>query len=135
MDGNRLRIWYWGYDLAQISPTDTTYHVNLVGSDLHPQTGQWGIGTSQYVYTNMASVTEHENITSDITIGYYQNLGTITVPNDLPSLLNVYSINGQLIYQNTFTNTINFNVDYEGVILINVVNDNSVETKKYVSFK
>jgi hypothetical protein len=135
MDGNRLRIWYWGYDLAQISPTDTTYHVNLVGTDLHPQTGQWGIGTSEYVYTNMVSIAENENITSDITIGYYKNLGTITVANDLPSLLNVYSINGQLIYQSTFTNTINFNVDYEGVILINVVNDNTVLTKKYVSHK
>ena len=53
MDDNRLRMWYWGYDLAEINPTDTTYHVHSVGSDLHPNPGHWGIGTSEYLFNEI----------------------------------------------------------------------------------
>ena len=55
MDGNRLRLWYWGYDLAEIGPLDTTYHVHLVGADLHPDFDHWGIGTSEYLFSNMTT--------------------------------------------------------------------------------
>ena len=55
MDGNRLRLWYWGYDLAEIGPLDTTYHVHLVGADLHPDSDHWGIGTSEYLFSNMTT--------------------------------------------------------------------------------
>jgi len=133
MDSNRLRIWYWGYDLAQISPIDTAYHVHLVGSDLHPNIGHWGIGTSEYVFTNMTSITENNEINPNISIEYYHNKGIIKTNNTLPSVINIYSISGQLLYQNKFTNTLNFNIDYDGLILINVNNDSSVLTKKYFS--
>ncbi len=135
MDGNRLRLWYWGYDLAQVGPVDTTYHVTSVGSDLHPNTNQWGIGTSEYVFSNIVSVTEKEKIDSDIRVQFYQNKGVVNTNNTLPSVLKVYSISGQLLYQNTFTTTLNFNIEYEGVILIHVLNDQSVLTTKYISSK
>ena len=53
MDNNRLRIWYWGYNLAEINTVDTTYNVHLVGPDLHPDSGHWGIGTSEYLFRNI----------------------------------------------------------------------------------
>jgi hypothetical protein len=134
MDGNKLRIWYWGYDLAQIGPTDTTYHVNTVGSDFHPNVGHWGVGTSEFVFDNITSITEKEETNSAFEIKYYQNKGIIKVNNTLPSVINIYSVSGQLLYKNTFTNTHRFNIDYDGLILINVMNDNSVLTKKYISF-
>ena len=133
MDSNRLRIWYWGYDLAQISPIDTTYHVHLVGSDFHPDPDHWGIGTSEYVFSNITNITEKDEIDPNITIHYYQNKGVIKTNNKLPLTINIYSVNGQLLYRNTFTYTLNFNIDYDGLILINVTNDNSVLTKKYIS--
>ncbi len=55
MDGNRLRLWYWGYDLAEIGPLDTTYHVHLVGADLHPDSDHWGIGTSDYLSNRLST--------------------------------------------------------------------------------
>lgn len=118
-----------------MGPVDKTYHVNLVGLYLHPETGQWGIGTSEYVYSNMASVIENNAIDSDITMDYSQNSGLIMINNDMPSLLNVYSINGQLLYQKAFTNSLHFNIDYNGMILIHVINDYSFLTKKYISYK
>ena len=134
MDGNKLRIWYWGYDLAEISPADTTYHVHLVGSDLHPDTGHWGIGTSEYLFSNITNMTEEDEIDPNISIQYYQNKGTINTNNTLPSVINVFSVSGQLLFRKPFTNRLNFNIDYDGLILINVTNDYSVLTKKYISY-
>jgi hypothetical protein len=133
MDGNRLRIWYWGYDLAEINPIDTTFHVHLVGSDLHPDEGHWGIGTSEYLFTSIVNIAEEDEVDPNITLTYYGNKGTVTTNNTLPSEVNVYSVNGQLLYRNTFTNSINFNINYEGLILINVTNGYSTQTKKYIS--
>jgi len=135
MDDNRLRIWYWGYDLAQISRTDTTYHVHLVGADLHPNINHWGIGTSEYLFSNITNVTKGNEIDSNITMEYYQNRGVIKTNNASLSVINVYSISGQLLYRNTFINILSFNIDYDGLILINVTNDYSVLTKKYISSK
>ncbi len=136
MDGNKLRIWYWGYDLGHINPldiSDTTYNVHLVGSDLHPNTGHWGIGTSEYIFSNTTNITEEHIIDPNISIDYYRNKGTIKTNNTSPSIINIYSVNGQLLYRNTFTNSHNFSIDYNGLILINVTSDNSVLTKKYIS--
>ena len=133
MDSNKLRIWYWGYDLAQIGPIDTTYHVHLVGSDLHPDRNQWGIGTSQYIFNNSTSIAENDVINPDISIKYHQNKGAIKINNMRPSIINIYSLNGQLLYRKTFTNSLSFNLNYRGLIFINVINDNSVLTNKYIS--
>jgi hypothetical protein len=134
MDGNKLRIWYWGYDLAQIGPTDTTYHVHLVGSDLHPDRGHWGIGTSEYTFSDIkTNIAEKDIVDPNIAIEYYQNKGVVKTHNSLPSVINVYSISGQLLYKNTFTNSLKFTIDYDGFIIINVVNDNSLLTKKFIS--
>jgi hypothetical protein len=133
MDGNRLRIWYWGYDLAEVSPTDTTYHVHLVDSDLHPDIGHWGIGTSEYVFTDMTSLSENDKTSGMITIDYFGNKGAIRTDNSAQSNINIYSVNGQLLYQNTFTNAIDFRLEYDGLILINVSNEYATVTKKYIS--
>ena len=133
MDSNRLRIWYWGYDLAKIGPVDTTYHVHLVGSDLHPDWGHWGIGTSEYIFSNTSNTIEKDEVAPNITVKYYQNKGTIKIDNTLPSIINISSISEQLLFQNMFTSTLNFNIDYDGIILINVINDNLVLTNKYFS--
>lgn len=135
MDGNKLRIWYWGYDLAEIGAVDTVFHVNVVGSDFHPKPGHWGIGTSEYIFNDiLTNITEKDEIDPDIKIEYYRNKGVVRTNNASPSTINIYSINGRLLYRNTFTNTLHFNIDYEGLILINVSNKNSVLTKKGISF-
>jgi len=137
LDGNRLRIWYSGYNLSSIDTTgglnDTTYNAYFIGPELHVNSGFWGIGTSEYVFPNMTSISEKDEVNSIIAIKYHQNKGVIKVNNALPSVINIYSVSGQLLYKNTFTNTLNFNIDYDGLILINVINDNSVLTKKYIS--
>jgi hypothetical protein len=138
MDGNRLRIWYWGYDLSQINPsdiTDTTYHVHAVGPDLHPDVGHWGIGTSEYVYSSVTSTEMNAETNAKINIQYYHNQGTVYMENALSSIINVYSINGQLLYSNTFSGSHRFSIEYKGLILIKVSNNNSVVTEKFMSSK
>jgi hypothetical protein len=133
MDGNRLRVWYWGYDLAEIGPVDTSYHVTLVGNNLIPNVGQWGIGTSEYLFDSISDLHEEGEIDSSISIEYYGNHGHIETQTALPSIVHVYSVNGQLLYRNTFKKVLNFNIDYNGLILINVSNDKSVRSKKCFS--
>jgi hypothetical protein len=134
MDGDKLRLYYWGYDLGEIGPVDTTYHVHLVGNDLHPDDGHWGIGMSEYQFSVITDLTEESEPDSNISIEFNQNRGIIRTNNTLPSIVNIYSVSGKLLYKNTFTHTHKFSVDYDGIILINVTNNNSVLTKKHVSF-
>ena len=140
LDGNRLRIWYSGNNISSIDTTgatnDTTYNVYFIGGiggELHVDSDFWAIGTSEYVFDNITAVDEISTENDNITIQYYQNKGAIKVNNTLPSVINIYSVSGQLLYRNTFTNTHSFNIDYNGLIMINVVNNNSVLTQKYIS--
>ncbi|MFT4662422.1 MAG: hypothetical protein ACI9AT_001023 [Ulvibacter sp.] len=135
MDGNKLRIWYWGYDLAEIGPIDTTYHVHLEGTDLHPNIGHWGIGTSEYLFTSVTGISDPDEINSNISIEFNNGNGFIRTYTTEQSVMHVYAANGQLLYHNTFRNTLNFNIDYNGLILINVTNGKSVATKKCFSLK
>ena len=142
LDGNRLRIWYSGHNISSIdttvTPFDTTYNAHFIGGiggELHVDAGFWGIGTSEYVFPNSVGIKDAAYINEKISISYYRNKGVVETKNNLQSTINIYSVSGQLLYRNTFTNTLNFNIDYDGLILINVINDNSVLTQKYISFK
>lgn len=138
LDGNRLRIWYSGHNISSIDTSgvmnDTTYNAHFIGNELHVDAGFWGIGTSEYVFDNLTSIAEKDEINSNIAIKYYQKKGTIKINNTLPSVINIYSVSGQLLYSNKFASSLNFHIDYNGLILINVINDNSVLTEKYISF-
>ncbi len=52
-DNNRLRIWYAGNHVGDISGSDTTYHVTVDSLGLHVDPAYWGIGTSDYQFTNV----------------------------------------------------------------------------------
>jgi hypothetical protein len=137
LDGSRLRIWYSGHNISSIDTTgglnDTTYNAHFIGNEIHVNSGFWGIGTSEYLFPSLTSLNETENVNKNISIQYYQNKGVIKINNSLQSLINVYSISGQLLYKGTFKKDHNFNLDYNGLILINIINDNIVATKKYIS--
>ena len=137
LDGDRLRIWYSGHNISSIDTTggmnDTTYNVHFIGNELHVDSGYWAMGTSEYVFPSTTAIDETISLNENITIKYYQNKGLIQTYNSSPSVINVFSVNGQLLYSNTFTNNHSFNIDYNGLILINVVNSNAVITQKYIS--
>lgn len=135
MDSNRLRIWYWGYDLGNINQNDTTYNLHSVGTDLHPDVGHWGIGTSEYIFDKPTGFDHGQIENEDIKINYYQNAGHIETQSIIPSTINVYSVNGQLLYSNNFTKRHYFTLNYDGLILINVTNDISFSTKKFNASK
>ena len=135
MDGNKLRIWYAGHNISEIDTmlNDTINHLHFIGNELHVDSGFWGIGTSEYVFNSPTAVGEIADVNEDITIQYHQNIGVVETKYNSQSIINVYSISGQLLYRNTFTNRLDFNIDYDGLILINVTNNNIVITKKYIS--
>lgn len=52
-DNGRLRIWYAGNRLADVSGTDTTYHITFDSlGGIHADPNYWGIGTSEYQFAN-----------------------------------------------------------------------------------
>jgi hypothetical protein len=52
-DNGRLRIWYAGNRLADVSGTDTTYYVTIDSlGGIHVDPDYWGIGTSEYQFAN-----------------------------------------------------------------------------------
>ncbi|MGB0887765.1 MAG: hypothetical protein ACPGSL_06560 [Vicingaceae bacterium] len=139
LDGNRLRIWYSGHNISSIDTTnmmnDTTYHVHFIGNELHVDPGYWAIGTSEYVFPNITGIGEKDESNPAVSIRYQLNKGNIKINNKLKSTINIYSVSGQLIYTNTFKKNHNFNLNHNGLIIINVINKKSVLTKKFVSYK
>ncbi|MGB1032263.1 MAG: hypothetical protein ACPGWM_06600, partial [Flavobacteriales bacterium] len=63
MDGDNLRIWYSGHNISEIDTltNDTTNHVFFIGDELHVNYGNWGIGTSEYLFDTSSSLTENKN--------------------------------------------------------------------------
>lgn len=138
LDGNRLRIWYSGHNISSIDTTgginDTTYNVHFLGGELHVDSGFWAMGTSEYVFNNVITIDKIITEKDYTTIQYYQNKGFIKINNSQPSVINIYSVSGLLLYKKAFTNIHHFNIDYNGLILIHIVNNNSIITKKFISY-
>ncbi|MBL7884646.1 MAG: T9SS type A sorting domain-containing protein [Bacteroidia bacterium] len=56
-EDGRLRIWYAGNRLADVSGSDTTYHVVFDSlGNIHPHPDYWGIGTSEYQFPNTTNI-------------------------------------------------------------------------------
>ena len=85
LDGNRLRIWYSGYNLSSIDTTnmmnDTTYNAYFIGNELHVNSGFWGIGTSEYVFPNLVEV---EDLIIENSIQVYPNPASNILKIQLP---------------------------------------------------
>lgn len=57
-DNGRLRIWYAGNHIGDISGTDTTYHITADSAGIHVDPEYWGIGTSEYQFSGITSVND-----------------------------------------------------------------------------
>ena len=90
-------------------------------------------GLTAIKYQQMRSVWKGHIQFSLVTIPI-QVFNAVETKNNSTSILKVYAINGQLLFEKSFTNNLQFNLDYNGLILINVLNDNSVLSKKCISF-
>ena len=135
LDGNRLRIWYAGHNISEIDTVlnDTINHVHFIGNELHVDSGYWGIGTSEFIFRDPIGLDE---VTPNQTISilYNENYGIVETKNQVPSALQIYAVNGQLLFEKKFTASLHFNIDYHGLVFIKVTNGNSILTKKYFSF-
>jgi hypothetical protein len=137
IDGNKLRIYYAGHNISEIDTAinDTTNHVHFIGNELHVDSGYWAIGTSEYTFPYPIGIQEINTKNQDISIQYYLNNGFIELDNNNPSELKIFSLNGQLLYEKEFLNSVQFRLNYNGLILIQVTNNGFIETKKYLSIK
>ena len=135
LDGNKLRIWYAGNSLAHIDTilNDTTYFAQFVGNELHPDSGRWGIGTSEYEFLHGTGVNSGPSTSDQIAIYYYQNRGYITLPKNDRAHLRIYTTTGQLLKEESFTGFHEFRLNYSGLIFIQVESDKDLEVKKAFS--
>jgi len=64
LDGNRLRILYSGYNFSSIDSTgglnDTNYNAHFIENEVHVNSSFWGIGTSEFVFDNIISISEKD---------------------------------------------------------------------------
>jgi len=136
LDSNRLRIWYAGHNISEIDTVtnDTTNHVFFVNGELHVDSNFWAIGTSEYLFPIVTSVNDREHTESSININYFQNRGFVTTTVPSTSTLTVYSIDGKLLLQQEFNEQMHFNLDYQGIIIINVSNSKETVSQKVFSF-
>lgn len=136
LDGNKLRIWYAGHNIAEIDTEldDTLFHVHFIGDELHVDQGYWAFGTSEYIFDNITGIAENHASENDINIDYFKNSGFIKSDNSELNRLKVFSISGQLLFEENFYNDIDFSIDYTGIIVINVISKTGATTEKHFAF-
>lgn len=137
LDGNRLRIWYSGHNLSEIdtATNDTTYHAFFIGDELHMSPGHWGMGTSEYVFNSIVTSTnETTAIENNASIQFDGHTGFVKTKTTDIHLLKVHNLNGQLLLEKTFNYHANFQIDYNGIILINVIGNDTMLTEKRLSY-
>ena len=74
------------------------------------------------------------NENEEINILYSHNKGEVMTKSQEIAMLQVYTINGQLLFEKMFTNNLSFKIDYNGLILINVTTKDAILRKKAFSF-
>lgn len=102
-EGNKLRLWYSGFNVCDIDTVlnDTTCYVHPVGSELHIDSGHWGIGTSEYTFSTITGITDEGNLNE---INIYPNPATnsftLTFDEINNSSIQIFNLSGQVIYSN-----------------------------------
>lgn len=133
MDGNKLRIWYAGNRLADIVGTDTTYRLYFEGPQLHADSNYWGMSTSEYIFPTSTSITTNYEKDNDIQIVFNDKNVSISTTSSNECVANIYSITGQLLFRKQFYAVTEFALNYNGILLIQVITDEGISTKKIVA--
>lgn len=102
-DNNRLRIWYAGNHIGDISGTDTTYHITVDSAGIHVDPNYWGIGTSEYVFPIAEGV---ESYRSNSSLIVYPNPASdfIEIKSTGMGALNIINSLGQLVLKEQLPN-------------------------------
>ncbi|MBL4592389.1 MAG: T9SS type A sorting domain-containing protein, partial [Flavobacteriales bacterium] len=141
LDGNRLRIWYAGNNISSIDtsvfPNDTTNNVYFIGNELHVNAGFWGIGTSEYVFPNMTTVSEMSAGNKNITIHPNPTSGqlSISLEGAFTGSLRVLNSLGQVVFKDDFEAVTELNLSLDGpsgLYFIQLEIDGELITKKVV---
>ena len=141
LDGNRLRIWYAGNNISSIDtsvfPNDTTNNVYFIGNELHVNAGFWGIGTSEYVFPNMTTVSEMSAGNKNITIHPNPTSGqlSISLEEAFTGSLRVLNSLGQVVFKDDFEAVTELNLSLDGpsgLYFIQLEIDGELITKKVV---
>lgn len=131
-DNGKLRIWYAGNRLADVSLAgDTTYHVTVDGlGNLHVDPNYWGIGTSEYQYSIPTSI---KNISSNQILMYPNPTNGIVYINKNLNI-QVYDVLGSMIINKKATSSIDLSILSDGLYFINIIDDNKklIERKKII---
>ena len=132
MDGKRLRIWYSGHQIGHIDPEtgDTTYNAAFIGDELHADPEFWGIGTSEYEFASLAELETNESNLDEILISFGGTNGHVKCSSNELANLNIYNAMGQLILTNRFEQEMDFELDYSGIVFIQVTTSNFNKTLK-----
>lgn len=133
LDNNKLRIWYAGNNLADIDVVtgDTTLHLNFVGNEMHANPDKWGIGTSEYLFTNVASNIELSSDFFDFT--FDGKKGEVALKETSKSKLTIYNLEGKILLSKEFLGATSFEMENSGIIFLEVSNSTQTKTIKLFS--
>ncbi len=131
-DNGKLRIWYAGNRLADVSALgDTTYHITVDGlGNLHVDPNYWGIGTSEYQYSIINSINEIN--TNRVSI--YPNPTTEKIYLSKTFDIKVIDVLGRQLILETQTNNVNLSHLQNGLYFISIIDNNGkiIEQKKII---
>ncbi|MGD1847467.1 MAG: hypothetical protein ACFB10_18925 [Salibacteraceae bacterium] len=133
VDGNKLRIWYAGHKISEIdtSTNDTTNYVYFIGNELHVDSGFWGIGTSEYDLTVVGVNLSNAARPEGVAVQFQHNAFQIEIASTSHAQVEMYTLDGKLIFRRDFVSSINGQVDYRGIVLVKVTTGEEVYTAKY----
>lgn len=131
-DNGKLRIWYAGNRLADVSLAgDTTYHITVDGlGNLHVDPNYWGIGTSEYQYSVTTKLTE----TTSNQFSIYPNPTSGIIHLNKKIFIEVYDVLGNQVISKRLSDTINLSTFFEGIYFINIIDakGNLITRKKII---
>jgi len=141
-DNGLLRIWYAGYNVADVNGIDTTYNVYFDSLGImHVNPDYLGIGTSSYQFPNITNLSLVNNEDKFIFFPNPANqcIYLISKTNVKDITVNIYNVSSQKVLQQTFVNQSQIKIDIEelnqGFYFVELITNNSVSICKIVKQK
>jgi hypothetical protein len=130
-DNGKLKIYYAGNHIGDISGTDTTYHVTVDSLGLHVDPNFWGIGTSEYQFPAVTTGIDSKGYSA--TSLMYPNPANeyIIITSSKNEEWNIINSIGEIVIRKQKTNT-RINVSYLSNGIYYLVSPNSIYNQQFI---
>ena len=130
-DNGKLRIYYAGNHLGDISGTDTTYHITTDSLGLHVDPNFWGIGTSEYQFPAVSTGIDSKTYSEASLIYPNPAADFIIIQSSKNQEWNIINSLGEAVIRHQKTNT-RINVSFLSNGIYYLVSPNSIYRQRFI---